>query len=253
MKKSKIKAGDVFPTNEGFRVEVISYKDSRNVLVEFLDKNKHQSSVEAGHLRKGKLKNPFAPVVCGVGCFGVGSYRAESGGKKTPTYTAWRAMLRRCYDANCLEMRPTYIGCSVHPDWLNFQVFADWHGKEPNSENPSFDLDKDLRRGGRKVYSPETCSFVPKQINTLLTDSAANRGDLPQGVWADRKKFAVQVSIKGKRLYIGSYATPEIAFEVYRKAKADNVRSMAKEWKSYLHHEVYYYLMTWGGADKDAS
>jgi hypothetical protein len=123
----------------------------------------------------------------------------------------------------------------VSPEWHNFQVFAEWFEREPNSGNFGFQLDKDLRLSGNKVYGPDTCSFVPSPINSLLSDNGASRGDLPQGVGADRKRFRSQLRVNGKILYLGTYDTPELAFEAYKKAKESNVISMAKEWRDYLH------------------
>jgi len=240
-----MKEGEVFSTKEGCSVVVISYQNSCNVLVEFLDENKHRATVPAGNLRTGRVKNPFYPSMLGVGHFGAGPHKAGIVGKFTPAYVAWKGIIRRCYSASFHTKCPTYIGCSVSPEWLNFQSFAAWHKKEPNSEGLGFDLDKDLRRGGNKVYSPEDCSFVPQQINKLLCDSCASRGSLPQGVKANGKGFSARLRVKSKYLHLGTYATPELAFEVYKKAKEANVRSMAEEWRDYLHPEVYAYLKAW--------
>ena len=45
-------------------------------------------------------------------------------------------------------------------------------------------MDKDILVKGNKVYSPDTCRFVPQYINSLLTNAAAIRGELPCGVVA---------------------------------------------------------------------
>jgi len=241
----KIKAGDIFPTNEGCQALVISYQNSRNVLVEFLDENKHRLTLEAFDLRRGELKNPFHPSVYGAGYLGDGDHKASLAGKLRPSYCSWRSVIERCYSKKNLARNPTYKGCLVHPSWLNFQVFADWYEKEPNSGNLGFDLDKDLRLGGNKVYGPDTCSFVPEQINTLLNNCGSSRGLLPQGVRASGKKFEAILRVKGNHTYLGVYETAAIAHEVYKKAKSDNVKSMAEQWRDHIHPEVYDYLKSW--------
>ena len=40
-------------------------------------------------------------------------------------------------------------------------------------------LDKDLLVCNNKVYSPETCVFVPREINQFLTKSNNSRGKYP--------------------------------------------------------------------------
>jgi len=176
---------------------------------------------------------------------GDGDHKASLAGKLRPSYCSWRSVIERCYSKKNLARNPTYKGCLVHPSWLNFQVFADWYEKEPNSGNLGFDLDKDLRLGGNKVYGPDTCSFVPEQINTLLNNCGSSRGLLPQGVRASGKKFEAILRVKGNHTYLGVYETAAIAHEVYKKAKSDNVKSMAEQWRDHIHPEVYDYLKSW--------
>lgn len=51
------------------------------------------------------------------------------------------------------------------------------------------DLDKDLLGNG-KLYSPETCVFVDKEVNYTLTVKS-NLGDLPIGVSVSHNKYQV--------------------------------------------------------------
>ena len=237
----KIKTGDIFNTNEGGSVVVREYRSSYDIDVMHMDSHRYIDTVQAGNLRRGNVKNPYHKSVFGVGFVGVGihkrSYRFKNN-KKT-AYDAWVEMLRRCYSHKYQAKYPTYIGCTVYNDWHNLQTFAEWFHKQPNSDNTGFHLDKDLRVAGNKVYSPNTCSFVPYQINGLLTDMGALRGKYPIGVCAHGKGFRVQMSINSNLLRLGTYTTPDIAFSVYKKAKEANVRSMAQEWQDHLHPDVF--------------
>jgi len=190
-------------------------------------------------------KNPYYPSVLGIGYIGDGKYRPRINGKKTSVYESWKNMLQRCYSPVYHNKQPTYVGCSVLDEWHNLQTYAEWYYDQPHSQNAGFQLDKDLRIAGNKIYGPDTCSFVPKQINTLLADCAASRGDLPQGVGRNGKGFRARLAVNGKPMKLGTYAEPEQAFAVYKKAKEYNVRSMAEEWKDWLHPEAYNYLKTW--------
>jgi hypothetical protein len=100
----------------------------------------------------------------------------------------------------------------------------EWQGKQ---------LDKDLLVAGNKIYSPETCRFVSREINSFLTDSAATRGSLPIGVCLhkDTGKFAAQIQTSGRgRKHLGLFDNADSAHEAWlmeKQAIAD--RLAAKE------------------------
>lgn len=94
-------------------------------------------------------------------------------------YAMWKAMLDRCYSKQNSKRRPTYVGCSVCESWLKFSNFKLWYD---SNYSTSFELDKDIIVPGNKVYSPETCRYVPHYLNKLLNDHGNNRGDFPVGV-----------------------------------------------------------------------
>ena len=50
-------------------------------------------------------------------------------------------------------------------------------------------LDKDILCKGNKVYSRETCIFVPERINLLFTKCDNRRGDSPIGVTQENQVF----------------------------------------------------------------
>ena len=240
MKTKQIKSGDIFPTNTG-SVTVVEYRGCTEVVIKHDDAYGHVATVEAGTLRKGKVKNPYHRSVFGVGFIGVGEYPVSLNGKVTPAYATWNGMLRRCYCPKYHAKKPTYIGCSVHPNWHNYQNFAEWF--EQQYFATCWQLDKDLLIEGNKVYSDTTCVFVPHQINSLLVDCGGTRGDLPQGVSRHRKGYRALLSIDGNRHQLGTHATTEEAFEVYKLAKEANVKRMAEQYKCLIDPRVYDSLM----------
>ncbi|MFK5948813.1 MAG: AP2 domain-containing protein [Methylococcales bacterium] len=143
-----------------------------------------------------------------------------------PFYRKWTNMLRRCYSQKIHVICPTYIGCTVVNEWLIFSVFKNWMERQ-DWENK--ELDKDLLVHGNKVYGPDTCLFVSREINLLLTDSGAIRGKYPQGVcWAKHAgAFVAQIKKYGKKHYLGLFDTPEKASETYQAAKQEHVRDIA--------------------------
>lgn len=78
-------------------------------------------------------------------------------------------MLERCYSARYQERKPTYKGCSVCDEWLNYQNFAKWYDDNYYEiKGEIMCLDKDILVKGNKIYSPENCVFVPNYINVLF-------------------------------------------------------------------------------------
>ena len=78
-------------------------------------------------------------------------------------------MLKRCYDPKYQEKEPTYKGCTVENHLLNFQHMCKWL-EENYYEIPgeTMCLDKDILCKGNKIYSRNTCIFVPERINLLF-------------------------------------------------------------------------------------
>jgi len=143
-----------------------------------------------------------------------------------PIYRTWKNMLDRCYSKKHQRTHPTYIGCSVADEWLTFSNFKDWMIKQDWQEKQ---LDKDILIYGNKVYGPSSCIFVSGQINRLLIDCGASRGEWPQGVCLHKGsgKYQASCRINGKRKYLGSFNTPIEAEAAYLKFKSELIISTA--------------------------
>lgn len=171
-------------------------------------------------------------LVCGVGVndadYAVQPVGPDGKQRMCPYYLVWVGMLKRAYSPNFFAKNPTYIGVTVCDEWHSFTAFRawmetqDWEGKQ---------LDKDIIVPGNKVYSPATCAFVSPQINTLLVDHAAARGEWPIGVYWNRQaeKFQARVCKNGKTRHLGLFTTPEAAHLAWRKEKVRIVRHAARE------------------------
>ena len=79
-------------------------------------------------------------------------------------YQTWRSMLHRCYGKKSLKYNQAYIGCSVTSEWKFFSKFKSWMERQSWQ---GYELDKDLKCLGNRVYSPECCLFVPKVVNNF--------------------------------------------------------------------------------------
>jgi len=153
-------------------------------------------------------------------------------GKKVmcPFYRTWKSMLERCYDPKFQAKCPTYIGCSVTPEWHRFMTFRAWMIRQDWVGN---DLDKDILTPGNRVYGPHTCVFIPHMLNSFTVDSAAARGEWPIGVYWHRQsgKFMAYCSnpFSGKQEYLGYFTCPDAAHEAWRKRKHEIALQLAAE------------------------
>lgn len=162
------------------------------------------------------------------------------------TYWKWAAMLNRCYGPKCQIKYPTYVGCTVCDEWKIFSKFKEWHDQ---NNRVGMHNDKDILVRGNKIYGPEYCRFIPKQINTLLTDSGASRGSYKQGVCWDKQnqKFRAQISRLDGTELIGLYTTEDDAFAAYKTEKEKWIKTLADHYFSLgqIDKDVHTALHNW--------
>lgn len=135
-------------------------------------------------------------------------------------YAAWTGILQRCYSEKFQKDHPTYSGCEVYEGWLYFSNFLPWWRE---NFNEGCEIDKDILVPGNKIYSPDTCIYVPRFINCFVTDCERRGNKYPIGVtyWEPRKKFRARTWVNGKLVTIGLYKTVEEAHEAWFKKKIE--------------------------------
>ncbi|PHS02412.1 MAG: hypothetical protein COA78_21060 [Blastopirellula sp.] len=170
----------IYTSKNNGRCKVLEYIDSSNVVVEFLDTG-YICTSEAASVKKGLVKDRLKPNVCGVGFVGVGGYDAAYKRVPTKPYVTWKSMLERCY-GNVQKRCPTYKGVTVCNEWHNFQVFAQWFN---DNYIDGFQLDKDIKTEGNKIYSPSTCLFVSRKDNSIKAVAKSYTFTNPEGLIVD--------------------------------------------------------------------
>ena len=224
--------------------KILKYNDSYNVEIQFL-KTGFETKVQLVQVKSGEIKDPYSPSVFGVGIFGT-KYPSTINGRNIKEYVLWQRMLERCYSDGFKKKNPTYIDCEVSENFKSYEYFYEWCYKQIGFGVGGFELDKDLLLKGNKVYSENTCIFIPAEINLLLIKRDASRGEHLIGVsWCKRDKaFVAQVSRnKGKPERLGYFKTEIEAFNAYKKAKEVFVKEVAEKWKSQIDERAYEALM----------
>lgn len=178
----------------------------------------------------------------GIGLYEDGEFPREVDGQLTHLYKKWCAMLVRvAYDS---KRKPHYAGVTICEEFTRFQSFAKWASQQRGHDDPSWELDKDMIEPGNRVYAPDKCTFVPAEINILLTNSKRSRGQFPIGVTAERNgRYRAACWIDGKRVRLFGFTTPECAFAVYKVIKELNVKRVAEKYRGEVDGRVYQRLM----------
>ena len=231
----------------GSKMIIVEYRKNSDIDVYFPEYDWVAKGAQYNAFKNGNIKCPYDKVVYEVGYLGEGKYKVSENNKNTKVYVVWHDMLRRCYSEKYHEKYPTYKDCIVCEEWLNFQNFARWYNDNYYEiEGERMELDKDILVKHNKIYSPETCIFVPQTINSLFVKKQNNRGDSAIGTSPTRNgKYRVQCSIinpetrKSKNEYLGVYETQEKAFQVYKYYKEKNIKHVADYYFGRIPEKLY--------------
>ena len=227
----------------GSKMIIVGYRNIRDIDIYFPEYDFTFKHVQYDNFKKGKIKCLYEPRYYGKGYLGEGKYKVKENGKHTDEFKIWHGMLQRCYDPKYKEKHPTYIDCTVCEEWHNFQNFSEWYEENYYEiEGEVMNLDKDILIKKNKIYSPDTCVFVPQSINSLFVKRDINRGNLPIGVHYDKqhKKYKAQCSIGlGKQKNLGRYNTQEEAFKVYKAFKEAHIKKIADDYLEFIPSNLY--------------
>lgn len=174
--------------------------------------------------------------------YGVGFNSSRINTTQTHIYNIWHEMMRRCYCEKLHIRKPSYSNCSVDVIWHDYQNFYLWC-----LENyiEGFVLDKDILIKGNKIYGPNTCCFVPKEINGLFCLTNKLRGNLPIGVSVKGKKYRARFKKFGIEQTLGVFDTPEEAFNSYSKNKKLYIIELANKFKTQISEKTYIALINY--------
>ena len=238
--------GKICKSNLSGDFKIVKYNDSRNVEIQFVTTG-YEMVARLNHIRNGEVKDPYTPSVYGVGIIGA-KYPPSEGGRNTKWYALWCHMLERCYSDAPKKKNPTYEGCEVSENFKSYEYFYEWCNKQIGFGNEYWQLDKDLLVKGNKVYSEDSCVFIPQEINKILVKREASRGEYLIGVYWSKtnRAFKAQVSKNnGGSEHLGYFKTEIEAFKAYKTAKESFVKEQADKFKSQIDDRAYNALMNY--------
>lgn len=248
---SKYVLGSIHKNKLGDEFIIEKVLPNKRYKIKFLDEHEFKTEVGLTSLSRGSIKNPFRPIKYDRGFFGVGSFTS-----KDREYTLWNSMMTRAYDEKYHKNHVSYKKTKVKKDWFNYQTFAEdinsIYGFDFKDENGRYyHLDKDILSKGKKVYSKDTCLFIPSKINTFLNQNKTKEGGLPTGVKYRHQdgRYEARISIEGELIYLGSCLTIELARDLYVKARNKRAKELAVFYKDKVDQRVIDMLENYNETD----
>lgn len=154
----------------------------------------------------------------------------------------WKNMIKRCYDEDYHNNHKSYIGCTVCEEWLTLSNFYDWVIKRYKK---GWHLDKDILIKGNKIYSPDTCCFVPSEINSAFVGQNAIYRGFPVGIKVEGEKYISTYSRYNKSVRIGSFDNLQEAIYARCKHRYIYIKELTDKYKDQLEPKVYKALIAY--------
>lgn len=173
-KMAEMRLGETSINYQGLTMFIVKYNTSKSIVVQFrdiIDRTTNRAELVNTTYKNfvdGSIKSKFNPSVYGIGI--TGKDGIMDGDKNKNSYMCWMNMLRRCYNESYLDNKAiTYKDCTVCNEWLYYPNFEKWYDENYYEiDGERVHLDKDILIEGNKVYSPNTCIFVPQSINNIF-------------------------------------------------------------------------------------
>lgn len=200
-------------------------------------------------MRKDYRKRPLAVSVDNVNY--SRQYIDEEGKSQSCLeYAIHHKILMRTGNLKTQEHRPTYKGIRVSNNFLDYNYFVNWCRSQIGFATEGWVLDKDILSGKDKIYSEETCVFIPMCVNSFLTFSKrVNSTSGYAGVsWqksytkSGGKYIASCAQLNGKNKTLGRTTCPKEGYKLYRKEKVRLAKVLAASYKGLVDPRVHEYL-----------
>lgn len=181
-------------------------------------------------------------------------YRTRVNTVKTKACSLWENIRVRCQILSELERFEKYKVVGVVEEWKDFQVFAEWF--EVVSSGPYYkegwELDKDLLSDpDNKLYGPNTCVFIPQELNRAMQEGKKRNLDLPIGV-SQRTNATLETrySCGDETFYVrATFDNNEVdkAAALYKEAKQKYLNHLCDKYKDNLDPRVIEKLLSYNG------
>jgi len=222
--------------DKGKKMTIVEYYGRGNIMVKFEGEDHLVKSTYA-LFEKAYIQSYIDSLKYGHGILGD-EHMGDKDTKQFDSYKCWSSMLERCYCKQTKAEYPTYVEVTCCDSWLYYTNFKKWYDENIYYiEGQKMQLEKDILHKNNKIYSPDTCVFVPQRINNIFLKRGAERGKYPIGVGFEKrnpnkKYIATCHDSSGKSIRVGGYCTAEEAFyDGYKPFKENVIKEIADEYK----------------------
>lgn len=147
------------------------------------------------------------------------SYITQSRTGSCPIYRRWRHVLRRVLDPN----EPSFGRSKICDQWLKYSAFEKWMREQ---HWQGLELDKDILGDGSRIYSPETCAFVPQYLNQIINCiKPKSEGSCLIGTRKNRRGlFEAKCNIgNSQSIGLGTHETEYLAHRAWQSEKVRQI------------------------------
>ena len=170
----KYKVGEIIDTPKG-KIKILEYTAGKRLpnnkrihpraTIRFVESG-WVCNVQTTNISSGHIEDCRAKTVYGVGYLDTNIKIPMRGNSIIRrAYDLWANMLKRCYG----KYKTCYEDCSVDKRWHSFKNFlnslSELEGYELWERGEDVHLDKDIKGKGTRIYSKDTCMFVPASVN----------------------------------------------------------------------------------------
>ena len=213
---------------------------SKKLRVRFKDTG-YETTATAQQFRKQKVRDRSIPIF--LFGFGVNDSVGIIKGSEPKEYRLWRDMVARCYSIKKIFRNKSYENCTISSDFARYSDFASWCQDQVGFGMDNYHLDKDILSTCGKIYSKDTCCFIPRELNSLyISIQHWKQGEIKHSFC--KGVYVCRITMFGKSFYLGSFKTVGEADLAYSLAKMGYIKDVCLKYEGSVDPRVIEKLKT---------
>lgn len=227
----KYEIGKIFKSKHCGEFEILRKIGYRKFSIRFVNTG-YITETDLKEVRTGEIKDRSLPLVYGIGIIGK-KYPSKIDGKVVFSYSLWKDILRR------VTSDQSYKKCGISDNFKAYEYFHEWCLDTSNSNREGWEIDKDLFSGKMKIYSEDTCVFLPSKINNFLVKTDADGLPIVNIISKGGFYYASVLTLEGIPIISKAYTLYDDALKFYFDIKCQQIRLLAKKYKGELDAKTY--------------